>query len=146
MFRVRDADNGWWVVKHDDGELSPTAKHKKDATVFEDSHWLEYWQAHQGTEIVPLAEDEILSRLAQTGLSFEKPKKYNVRSGEMWVYSVSSLGLVLDIKYSARQSEAKTFTEIPAWASEKQGFEVVEVLDRFGLEGTVTPLRLEGFW
>lgn len=62
MFRVRDLDNDHWVVKGNDGELSPT-EHKRDATIFEGDRWLSYWREKQGVEIVPLAEDEILARL-----------------------------------------------------------------------------------
>lgn len=68
MFRVQDLDNGYWVVKYDDGEISPAAEHKKDATIFEGDHWLEYWQSKQGARVVPLAEDEILARSGQPRL------------------------------------------------------------------------------
>lgn len=144
MFRVQDLDNGYWVVKYDDGELSPAAEHKKDATIFEGDHWLEYWQGKAGARVVPLAEDEILARLNQDGLTFEKPKKYNIRTGDMWVaaFNPPKVG----IQVTARRSEAKEFTEqdLASWPI-LPDFEIVEVLNPFGLTGKVTAPRLEGF-
>jgi hypothetical protein len=142
MFRVRDLDNGDWVVKGNGGELSPT-QHKNVATIFEGDAWLGYWQEKEGVEIIPLTETEIMERLAQTGLTFDSEPKYNIReSGGLWVTSV----IDKTTYFSARQSEAKVFTEadLEAWRG-KPGYEIVEIPNPFGIKGEVKVLKLPGF-
>lgn len=141
-FRVKDLSNGQWVKKYDDGELSPTAEAKKDATVFEGERWLGYWRGKEGVEIMPLGVDELLNQVEQTGLTFDASPKYNIRVGDMWVV----IAYVGNIQVSARRSEAKVFTEeeLGPWRK-KPGYEIVEIVNPFGIKGDVTVSRFPGF-